>query len=412
MTIRYSPFIVFLSLIVVTVPIERRASEGAQTSQSVRFEQEDRVSRIPFRSIDYHIILQVTINDLVTVDMVLDTGFGNRGALLLDPEIGQRLGLSYVTQVSLGGGGAGEERNAGVAVEASLSLPGVRFSDQQLLVMLNDEPFKDWPAKGVIGGSLFDCIVEIDYESSVINLHRDALPDDPGQVLPVTFTHGIPVIQAFVVVDDNVRTPVQLIVDTGCNDPLLLFTYSDERIRPPGHVIRGIHGVLADGFVGTMLGCVGRTSRLEIGPFVLSQIITAFPDEASMGPALALGQNGMLGNEVLKRFTVTFDYEGGRIFLKPNNDFSQPFEFNMGGLVLQANAEGQLVVKDLIKDSPGEQCSIRQGDVIVAVNTRELDKRTTDGALHQFTQDGTTLLLTIERNSERIVRKLTLQRLI
>jgi hypothetical protein len=279
-------------------------------------------------------------------------------------------------------------------------------------VIQDSEPFKDWPAKGVIGGTLFDCIVEIDYESTLIHLYRDGLPDDPGQEFPVTFTQGIPVIQASVVVDDTVRTPVQLIIDTGCNDPLLLFRYSDERIRPTGPVIRGIEGVLADGLVGKILGSVGRISRLEIGPFVLDQVTTAFPDEATMGPALALGQNGMLGNELLERFKVAFDYEGGRIFLKPNDDFSRPFEFNMAGLVLQANPEGHLVVKDLIKDSPGEQCGIRQGDVIVAINARRLEKRTTDGALRQFTQDGATLSLTIERDSERIDRKLTLRRLI
>ena len=44
------------------------------------------------------------------------------------------------------------------------------------------------------------------------------------------------------------------------------------------------------------------------------------------------GRAGNIGNEILRRFKVTFDYSRAQMILEPNNAIDQPDEFDMSGL--------------------------------------------------------------------------------
>ena len=81
---------------------------------TIRFASGEAARGIPFRLVDDQIVLAVTINDSLTLDMVLDTGMPIDGAMLLDPKLGERLGLRYVRQIPLGGGGSEGPNLAGV----------------------------------------------------------------------------------------------------------------------------------------------------------------------------------------------------------------------------------------------------------------------------------------------------------
>lgn len=371
------------------------------------------VAQVPFLMFDDHIFLTVTVNDAADLNMILDTGMGSAGAILLDPELGEELELEYVTEIELGGGGAGGAKSAWVAGGASLSLSDLRFEDQQLLVM-EEEVFEGHYADGIIGGTLFsDYAVGIDYDLSVLDFYRD-LGRDPsgyGHEFDLTFSYGIPVVDALLDLGGGSPVPVKLLVDTGVNDPLLIFTYSDERLDYGGPVIEGVERLLSEGLTGAVRGPTGRIPMLKVGPFVMNDVVASFPDEETMGPALVLGQNGMLGNEVLERFTVVFDYPESRMFLTPNDQHTRPFEYNTAGLVLEIQRAGYRV-KDVIKDSPADREGIRGGDLIVEINGRPVGGYTGSKLGQIFTDLGATVELTFERGAERFTRTLPLKRLI
>ena len=105
----------------------------AQSSEvDTRTRATEAAVEIPFRIVDRHIMVDVTIDDTLEIEMILDTGMGFlRGAILLDPELGETLGLEYLTQIPLGGGGTEDPVSARVAVGSELSMPGVEFPGQQ-----------------------------------------------------------------------------------------------------------------------------------------------------------------------------------------------------------------------------------------------------------------------------------------
>lgn len=401
---------------------ERNQESGVQTKQPesarqparlyVRFDRGGSALQIPFRIVDRGIIVSAKVNDSIELDLVLDTGFPMNGAILFDPELGERLGLKYVGQTPLGGGGANAVRTADVAVGGTLSLPGVTFSNQQLLVVTDTGYFKHWPVDGIMGKTIFDsCVVGIDYENLMLNIYdRSAFNfSSADESFDLTFTLGIPVVEAAVTLDGSKNIPVKLIVDTGADLAMALYPNPAKNIRAPRRVIQGL---ISEGIAGDVLGMRGRVPTFRIGSFRLKEVLTVFPTEGMSEVMATLGQDGFFGNEALQRFHVVFDYVGKRMYLKPNKNYIKPFEFNMAGLLLRTRPDGYKEVYDVIENSPGGEQDIRKGDLLVAVNGRDILTYTNSELDGLFLQEGAYIELTIQRDSKRSNRELRLKRII
>jgi len=378
----------------------------------VQFDHSNNALQIPFKIVDQAIIVSARVNDSIELNLALDTGFPINGAILFDRELGEKLGLEYVGQTPLGGGGTNTVKTANIAVGGMLSLPGVRFSNQQLLVVNESEEFKHWPVDGIMGKTIFDsCVAEIDYEDLVLNICDRSAFDfgRAGESFDLTFSLGIPVVEAAVTLDGTKNIPMKLIVDTGADVAMALYANPDKNIRAPQRVIQGF---ISEGIAGDVLGMRGRVAALRIGSLMLNKVITAFPTEGMSEVVATLGQDGFFGNVALQRFHVVFDYVGKRMYLKPNKDYSKPFEFNMAGLLLRTRSDGYKEVYDVIKDSPGDLQDIRKGDLIVAVNGRDILTYNSAELDRLFLQESANIELTIKRNSHRSNRKLTLRRII
>jgi hypothetical protein len=393
-------------------------SWGTSTAQTgapsgVRFRDGDGARRIPFRYEQMHVIIPVTIRDSVTVDMMLDTGFGSRGAILLDPALGTRLGLQYVGQVPLGGAGEKGPLVANLAGGVDLSLPGVAFPDQNLLVVGDGEPYRNFPGRGIIGRTLFDCVVEIDYDSSFVHLYEEDSyrPEPSMRALEMGFTYDIPVIDGLLSVDGPGGVPVKLIADNGAGT-LLLFAFSGSPVSLPAATVAGTDRLLSKGFNGVSKGSTGRIVELRLGEFSLRHPVAVFPDEATWGAASVLGQNGMVGNEVLRRFTAVFDYGRRLLYLAPGERFHEPFEWPMTGFLFEVSPEGVLEITEVIPASPSTENDIRPGDRVLEVNGNRPGAMPYQEIWDTFTREGARVALVIERGPERLGRTLTLRRLI
>ncbi len=57
------------------------------------------------------------------------------------------------------------------------------------------------------------------------------------------------------------------------------------------------------------------------------------PDEFSIQHVnLVENRKGSIGAEIMRRFSVVFDYQNQKLYLKKNRNFNDPFNFNMSGL--------------------------------------------------------------------------------
>ncbi len=388
-------------------------SPASAASPNVRFHAGTSARDIPFAYEQMHIIVNVKVGDAMEIPMLLDTGFGFEGAILLDPALGEKLGLKYVSEVPLGGGGKERPMTARVALGADLSLPGITFSGQQLLVVTDAAPYANYPARGIIGKTLFDSVMEIDYDACVLHLYDGAsyTYGGSGEEFDFEFSQGIPVIDAAVSIDGGANLPVRMLVDTGAAQ-LLLFTFSRRDLGEPPGVIEGTDRILAKGFAGTVRGTTGRIKQLRLGRYALDGVITSFPDEESWGSAGILGQNGMIGNDVLKRFRVVFDYPRRRLYLEPGRRFADPFDWDMAGMITEKTPAGALQVIDVVLGSPAIECDIRPGDAIVAVDGRAVARLTYEEVWHRLVQDGASVHLTVDRRGVTLEKTIVLRRMV
>ena len=380
------------------------------------FENGSNAMGIPFKNINDKMYLEITINDTLDKEVMFDTGMGFRGVLCLDPQVGTELGLIYQSSFELGG--AGEDEGpliANVSMGNYISVPGVKISDQMLLVMTKErENIYNWPANAILGISFFDSIVEIDFEQEVINLYNPSYFDKSGyeeEIRIKSFSSGIPVIEVDISINQEKEYPIDLIVDTGCEVPFL-YSFTSKDILLPEKIHLTESRILAEGMAGEMTGVMGRISSLRLGEYDFEKVITIYPDQKSWEKATVLGQDGIMGLSVLSQFNVVFDYAGNRILLKPNANFGSPFEFENLGIVSQFDQDKNVEIVDVFLDSPAYKAGLLSGDIIRKIDGRKVSEISYEELIDIIKQENVTIDLILIRDEEIINKTVKLLKFI
>ncbi len=96
---------------------------------------------------------------------------------------------------------------------------------------------------------------------------------------------------------------------------------------------------------------------------------------------------GNIGGEILKRFTVTFDYAKQRMCLKPNKNYGAPMNYDRSGMWINGR-HGDFVVKYVMAGGSVDRAGLKLGDVITAVNGKPATTLTLSG-LRGMLRNGT-----------------------
>lgn len=406
----------FICLPVALISINFHSPSFGQVSGSfppseVHFEKGINFCSLPFRIIDNNMFITIKINDSVEVEVAFDSGFPLNGIIIIDSVISNKLGLQYAGSVPLGGAGD-ESLLADIAGGATISLPGVSFKNQQVLVVRKTQRYEKWLASGIIGGTFLNtCVVEIDHEKSIINIYESNSfkTQTAGKAFDIAFSQGIPIMDAFVKQQGNPPKKIKMLVDTGADVPFSLYSNGGLEFMPPPE---SPFSYISEGIKGDIHGHWARINAISFDSITMDNCIVAYPTRGFDDVVATLGQNGFFGLDAQRRFTITFDYPHSRIFLKPNSHFNVPFEFNMAGLVLRTLPDSSVEVIDVLPNSPGSKAGIKKGDLIVALNGRNTSSISYIEREQLFTRNNQLIQISINRDGHIIDFKLTLRRII
>lgn len=359
-----------LLLLLLTAPVK------AQVSQSFHLVSgKKKFVQLPFEWQSNLIILPIQINGSDTLNFILDTGISM--TLLTDPDVAASLGLQYVRQVEIMGVGEGESLKALVAINNQILLPGVEATGQSIVALSEDilhlSGYVGMPIHGVFGFDLFrQFVVQIDFVRRVLTLHR---PDryeyrGRGEKIPITIEDAKPYMLAKAIWADNREVPIKVILDTGAGHALSLDVGSHAHIELPDKIVRA---QLGRGLNGIINGSLGRLEKVQVGSFVLQNVITSFPDTNSVAAKLAkrINRQGNIGCELLRRFNVVFDYSRNYVVLRPNKRlFKMAFERDMSGLDIRAKGDNfrTYVIERVEDNSPAMMAGLMEGDEIISLN--------------------------------------------
>jgi hypothetical protein len=265
---------------------------------------------------------------------------------------------------------------------------------------------------GIIGGAVFiPYVVEVDFEKSLIALYdpKTFAPEAGWEEVPLVFERNIPVIESTLRLGDGSEVPARLIVDTGGKPQLALVANAGKRIVPSARVVRFLSGT---GFRGDVFADHGRLAELRFGSHRLSNVITGFWNE-DVAPALGETKtDGPLGLGTLYRFNLIFDYTRGRMLIKPNRYYADPFELNMAGMAIEKTPAGKTTVHFVMEGSEAAKKGLKKGDVLVAVDKKAVSAYGFLELKRKFERAGKTVNVKVERAGETREVKLKLRRLI
>ncbi|MBD5633932.1 MAG: aspartyl protease family protein, partial [Candidatus Eremiobacteraeota bacterium] len=262
--------------------------------------------RLPVRIVNDRIYVRIDIAGR-GLDFLLDTG---AAAITIDDSVARELGLPIygrTTQTVAGSFATGR------VVVPSASVGPLAMHD----VVMRTVPFSASEAKtvrvvGLLGYDfLCSLALKIDYVAGTIEaLRPGALVPPPGAgTLDVRLNSGAPVARATV----GNATGDDFIIDTGAAFSYVIFQRF-ARAHPDALEIGGKESY-GTGVGGTFGYRSIASKKVVLGPW-------SFEDAAGVEAlsANAFGfdnEDGLIGADILKRFTVYLDYPGGRVFLAP-----------------------------------------------------------------------------------------------
>lgn len=375
---------------------------------------------IPFEWQSNLIVVPVSINNSDTLNFILDTGISMN--MITDPDVARDLNLKYVRKVNVLGVGQGSALEARVSVGNRIRLPGVKAEGQNVVVLSEDmlqlSSYVGMPVHGIFGFELFrNFVVKIDFRTRQITLYK---PETyryrgRGQQIPIVIEDTKPYLYASATYADNREVPIKVILDTGAGHALSLDVDTRGDIQLPDKIIRA---QLGRGLNGIIHGSLGRLEKVKIGTFELQHVITSFPDTNSLAGQVArnLKRQGNIGCELLKRFTVIFDYSRKHVILKPNRRFyREKFERDMSGMEIKAegNDYRKFVISNIQANSPAEVAGLQEGDEILSLNDHvAADLRLSDVIKVLQRGEGKIVKMFVKRTNGLIYTEFKLKRMI
>ena len=121
--------------------------------------------------------------------------------------------------------------------------------------------------------------------------------------------------------------------------------------------------------------------------------------------------DGIIGNRLLMRFNVIFEYQQGLVHLEPNNLINDNYEVNTSGFNIKFT-QGKPFIKNIIDQSPADKAGLRNGDEIISINGKLVEVMQTDEIRQAFLKEGNRIEIVIKRNRKFKYTEFTLKSLI
>lgn len=294
---------------------------------------------IPFKLINNLIFIPIKVNG-IELNFLLDSGVDE--TLLFSMDDKKEVSFFNVEKVTLRGLGSEASIEGLKSQNNTLEVPGLKSTGHLLYIIL-DQTFNlsshmGIPVNGIIGYHfLKNNLVEINYEKKRITIYDEENKirkkiEKKFQEIPITIEKLKPYIRGSVIMDTS-EIPVKLLVDIGNSDAVWLFQNASELIKVPE---KNFEDYLGKGFSGDIEGRRAQIRKFTMSKFEFRDPVVAFPDTISIrNVKMVQDRAGSVGAEVLRRFTVAFDYPNRKMYLKKNGHFNDPFSYNKSGIELQ-----------------------------------------------------------------------------
>lgn len=364
---------------------------------------------VSFSLVKNLIIVPLYLNSQGPFHFILDTGVGP--LIITDPTLIDSIGLKVTRSIKISGLGKGAEIDAFVSNDVSATIGKADISNIPTAILKKDifglSNYLGTKIYGLLGYHFFNSfIVEIRYSGKrLLFRYPQAKGKIKGERIPIEIIGSKPYVNISIESLDYGKIEIKALVDNGASHAISLERLNEEPFPVPASSIQANLGV---GMSGPIDGYIGRLSALEIGGFTLKNVLASYPKYDDVAAKVLLKErNGNLGADILSRFNVVFDYQDNSMYLKKNSQFNRAFQHDMSGMELYVQEEKtkHYFVSRIEPGSPAEIAGIMVDDEIVTINFAPASSYKLNEINNLFkSADGRTIILSIYRNKEMMVK--------
>ena len=322
-----------------------------------------------------HIFIHLSVDGSEPLDFIFDTG---DGLPVIDLDIAKMLNLDLnhsASKTSAQGAiqGALIDHNTielnGIQLEKDIQLYATSLRHLEMSIGRNID--------GIIGYDLLHhYVVKLDYDNGLFVLFNQSSydHDGSGESFKFKLDNYIPHVESEVVLNDGETLTGEFFINTGAGTTVdfnTRFAVKENIIDRTGeHFSYPVAGL---GKTET-LHYEGRVKSFGFGNFKFDQLPIGI-STAKQGIQNNKKVAGIIGNKVLSRFNITFDYSRGKIYFVKNQSFEGPFKVNASGIYLQMSEDmGNLLVHRVYENSPAKEAGIITDAQIKKVNGKDVSE--------------------------------------
>ena len=366
---------------------------------------------IGFELVKNLVIIPIYLNNQGPFNFILDTGVGP--LIITDASLIDSLKIQVSRTIKIAGLGKGDEIDAFLSSDVSAKIGDARIEYIPTAILKKDifglSNYLGIKIHGLIGYYFFNSfLVELKYTG------KRLLFSDPGvktkikgEKIPIVIDTYKPYINVSIESPEHGKLNLKTLVDNGASHALSLERLNEQPFPVPANTIPGNLGV---GMSGPIDGNIGRVSFLKIGSYTLKNVLVSYPKYDDVAAKILLkDRNGNLGADILSRFNIVFDYPNNAMYIKKNSQFNRRFDHDMSGIELYADdgdkREIRYFVSRIERDSPAQEVDIRVDDQILTINFVPVTSyKLTEINNLLKAADGKTIILSIQRNNELLVK--------
>jgi len=298
-----------------------------------------------------------------TLNFILDTG---SGGISLDSATVDYFHItptpSNLTILGIAG-----IRKVSFVYNQKLHLPGLTVDSLNFHINNYDILTQVYGEKidGIVGYSLLSrYIFNINYDSSRISVFSNGRIKYPrGGWLYEPILRTLPVQNARI--KDAITTNSRFLFDIGAGLCLML---NKDFIEDSNFLDkkRVLYAKEAEGVGGKVDMHMTVIKEMKIGPYRFRNIpVFVFDDTFNITSYPYL--NGIIGNDILRRFNLILNYAKREFYFMPNSRYQDPFDYAYSGLELYF-VDGEIILGDVAIGSPAEKAGLLEGDVLIGIN--------------------------------------------
>ena len=322
-----------------------------------------------------HLYFDVTLRDSIPARMIFDTG--NTNILIETQFFKEHFAPSSTLQRSL-------IQGAGNSLEAvyrdtsdwTYSVGEYKQTDHGAIVM-DLRKILGYQVDGMFGMEFMrGRKVEFNYADEYMRIIAPDAPIPEGytciQCRWMDNSQTRMLVPMSVTLKDGLSFEGEFLVDMGAGGGVALTSSTAARLNLR-NALTDIKKKIYDtgGVGGSRTDYIFRTNKISVGGHTLTDIEATYSGNI-VGAMADERYDGLIGNALLERFDLIFDFAKCEIWLRPNKNFGVAKRFD-SGMTLTPQTDGW-IVNGLIEGGNAAKAGIRRGDKIIAINGLTPDK--------------------------------------